>query len=90
MKLKVIGIKFLNFVNKDTGEVIDGAKVFLAVPDSDYIGFGVSAPFVRAGSDLFDKLKKHGVDFCRAEKCDVDFIPGTNGKTKLADIDLIK
>ena len=90
MKLKVIGIKFLNFVNKDTGELIDGAKVFLAVPDSDYIGLGVSAPFVRNGCNLYDKLKKQGAEFCRADKCDVDFIPGTNGKTKLADIDLIK
>lgn len=90
MELKVIGIKFMNFQNKDTGEIIDGAKVFLAVPDSDFIGFGVSAPFVRNGSELYDKLKKNGADICRADKCDVVFIPGTNGKTKLADIELIK
>lgn len=90
MKLKVIGFKFINFVNQETGELIDGVKCFLAIPDSDFVGLGVSAPFVRAGTDLYDKIKKSGRDFAGADKCEIDFIPGTNGKTKLADINLIK
>ena len=89
MKVKVIGMKFLDFPNSDTGEQVKGVKVFLAVPDSDFVGYGVSAPFIKADTALYKKLKDSAQDFC-SNTCNAEFLPGSNGKVRLADIEIVQ
>lgn len=88
MRGKFIGVKDIDFTS-DQGERVNGIKVAITCPDPDWLGSSVTIPFIKFGTTLYNKIKGHENDFIN-RVVDVDYLPGSGGRLKIADITLLK
>lgn len=88
MRCKFIGAKYLDFLD-DNGKPVKGWKLILTTPDPDFIGNGVTLPFVSVGTELHDKLSNE-IRSLVNQIVEVDYFPNSKGKSKLYDIRLAK
>lgn len=84
MRSKLLGAKVLDF-NDDQGRAVKGLKVILTCPDPDWFGMSVTLPFIKYGTDLYDKLVNNLREYVNHD-VDVDYMPGSGGKLKVVDI----
>ena len=84
MRVRCIGAKILDFLDDD-GKPVKGYQVYFTTPDPDWIGSGVTSPFVPVGTDLYNRIINNLSDYCN-NIVDVEYFPNSKGKMKLADI----
>lgn len=84
----VIGVKPVDFTNRDTGEVIQGTKLFVIAEDMDCFGKSCSDIWVGSRTPLENKLANYLADPEKLIGLDVDFSFKPNSK-KVAQFDII-
>lgn len=84
----VIGVKPVDFTNRETGEVIQGTKLFVIAEDMDCFGKSCSDIWVGSGTPLEKKLANYLADPEKLIGLDVDFSYKPNSK-KVAQFDIV-
>ncbi len=88
MKGTVIGIKLVDFTNEDTGELIQGTRLFVIAEDLDCFGKSCSPVWVGAGTPLEKKLAEYLKNPESFLGYDVEF-SFKQGSKKVAQFDVI-
>lgn len=55
MKVKLLGVRPVNFPDKDTGEMVEGLSLYIAFPDPDVYGLAGDKKFV--SNSALERLK---------------------------------
>lgn len=85
----VIGVKPVNFTKRETGEVIQGTRLYVIADDMDCFGKSCSEIWVGSGTPLENKLSDYLNDPDKFIGMDVDFSFKPNSK-KVAQFDVIE
>ena len=85
----LIGVKPVNFTNRETGEVIQGTRLYVIADDMDCFGKSCSEIWVGSGTPLEKKLLDYINDPDKFIGMDVDFSFKPNSK-KVAQFDVIE
>lgn len=85
----VIGVKPVNFTNKETGEVIEGSRLYVIADDMDCFGKSCEQIWVGSGTPLEKKLSAYLDDPEKLLGLDVDFSFKSNSK-KVAQFEIIE
>ncbi len=88
MKGTIIGIKLVDFTNPDTGEVIQGTRLFVIADDLECFGKSCSPVWVGSGSPLEKKLASYLKDPESFIGYDVEF-SFKQGSKKVSQFDVI-
>ena len=84
-----IGVKPLKFTNKETGEVIEGTRLYVIADDMDFFGKSCEQIWVGSGTPLEKKLSSYLDDPEKLLGMDVDFSFISNSK-KVAQFEIIE
>lgn len=80
-----LGCRDMDFKPADSDDRVQGMKIIITCPDPDWLGSGVTIPFLRMGSPLYNKIKGHESEYIN-KTVDVDYLPGSGGRLKISDI----
>ena len=88
MKGNIIGIKLVDFTNEETGERIQGTRLFVVADDLDCFGKSCSPVWVGSGTPLESKLASYLKDPENFVGYDVEF-SFKQGSKKVSQFDVI-
>lgn len=86
MKVKLLGVRPVEFTDEKTGEIIEGISMYIAYPDPDVYGVIADKKFIR--NDAAEKL---GIDIkSLTEGINKDIDIELNPRGKLSSITICK
>ena len=78
MIVRLLGLRPVEFTNKETGEVVEGISLYFAFPDADVYGEVADKKFI--SNDVIEKLHLNVDEFVNAIGSDIDIMLNPRGR----------
>ena len=90
MKVCIVGKDLVNFVDQETGEVIDGMNLYYYAPKDEVEGFYAGKLWIKKGSMFYGKMVQVHTEKPFIADVTYDVQPGRRMKLVLVDISVLE